>query len=459
MPMFDFRNDGTKLQRTFPSEVFRRRLSVQPKDVVDVKTSIEQDPQMADIEKRLNNAKNQLDVIFDTDNATYSRISDAIEAYKGLRRKVQEMGIPNVTNAWLKMYEMLKVFPLVDPTKKVIHFDNAALPGAFIEATNNYMATNHPNVEYDWSASSLIPVGEDTDTLDDQYGLWAANRDRWLMRANDPNRTGDITDVKYLQFLRDHFKHTVTLYTSDAGISVAPKDFTDLAFNDQEQLNMLINLGQVLSGLIVLAPGGTFVTKQYTFFKPFTYTLMVIAASCFDKFYVAKPLTSKASNSEVYLIGIGFKGYNEIKPMVDHLENTLANTKNVVPLPPALLGNVPTSTMDEILAAARIYNQQIEMIMSNIDFYRAFRGDVRRLEGQAMPMHKEMETLWLKKYNPRPVPAARQLASRGQKQNERHKKYRRGRGGADDDGRVFVETDPMDDFDDYDHGADTSVVY
>lgn len=93
-----------------------------------------------------------------------------------------------------------------------------------------------------------------------------------------------------------------SLYTSDAGIDVSAD------YNGQEASTAVLNFGQVLCGLLALAPGGSLVTKQYTFMLPLNRQLLMVLAASFEALMVVKPRTSRPANSEVYIVGIGFRG-------------------------------------------------------------------------------------------------------------------------------------------------------
>ena len=226
-----------------------------------------------------------------------------------------------VTNAWLKCYEMLtkmNVLPLSEclgraqPTLRV--FFNAEMPGAFICATQHYLQTHAPNVVMDWVASSLIedieaPIKQCEHTeqapsmLGDQYGIHHHNPDRWLMGTT---HNGDVTCADTLCKIRDQiylrFPDGVDMYTSDAGMDVSDN------FDQQEETTALLNFGQVVSGLMCLRRGGVCLIKQFTFFTPWSLSLLEWVSGLFDSVVLVKPTTSRPANSEIYWIGNGFHG-------------------------------------------------------------------------------------------------------------------------------------------------------
>lgn len=90
---------------------------------------------------------------------------------------------------------------------------------------------------------------------------------------------------------------------------------------------------------MTLKKGGLLITKQYTYFNPFTITLIALLTKIFDRLDINKPMYSKTMNSEVYIVGIGYKGYDdspgsvldimskrlkkwELKPLINRLDLT-----------------------------------------------------------------------------------------------------------------------------------------
>ena len=263
----------------------------------------------ASIAQSIAHAKCQLDVIQPHE---YEALARELDLYQDLKRRLRtEYGVPVVTNAMLKLYELLsqQELPLV-PAGPVRAFCNAELPGAFVIALNQYMRGVRPECEFEWLASSYVPDAANG-ALDDKYGLYAKNRDRWLMRAAalDGGATaldGDLTDSAVVAALasavRKRFGAGATLYTSDAGIDVSAD------YNQQEAATAVLNFGQVVCGLLSLAVGGTLITKQYTWLTSFNRQLLMLLSALFEQLHLVKPVTSRPANSEVYVVGTGFLG-------------------------------------------------------------------------------------------------------------------------------------------------------
>uniref|UniRef100_A0A7S4GDQ9 Cap-specific mRNA (nucleoside-2'-O-)-methyltransferase 1 n=1 Tax=Eutreptiella gymnastica TaxID=73025 RepID=A0A7S4GDQ9_9EUGL len=80
--------------------------------------------------------------------------------------------------------------------------------------------------------------------------------------------------------------------------------------NNQEYIVSHMLLGQFLTALSLLRAGGSFLCKLYDCFTPFTVGLLYFTYRHFDRMSITKPLTSRPSNSERYVLFRGFKTTN-----------------------------------------------------------------------------------------------------------------------------------------------------
>lgn len=67
----------------------------------------------------------------------------------------------------------------------------------------------------------------------------------------------------------------------------------------------------MVAALGALARGGNAVLKMFTAFEHSTVGIIGTLRACFDRVYLCKPTTSKAGNSETYVVGCGFLGISE----------------------------------------------------------------------------------------------------------------------------------------------------
>lgn len=272
------------------------------------------------IKKELSESKNKLDEKF---NKEFKKYWKRFDPFFREKKVVPILGnTNNVTNAWLKCYEILIYFDLIpkNTNDEFLHFDNAAFPGSFVLATHHLVKTKYKDLNYNWVASSLHDINESNKhPLEDSYGLYKNYKDKWLMSETN---NGDVLLRKNQEDFYNKLNNKVSLYTSDLGFDVSSD------YNNQELLQLPANIGQIISGLLTLKKGGCFITKQYMNFEPITISIIYATSQFFEEFYICKPVTSREANSETYLVGKGFKkpvdlNHPYIIAMLDRIENDL----------------------------------------------------------------------------------------------------------------------------------------
>ena len=381
------------------------------------------DDDFAKIGRAVAAAKTRLDAIPPPE---FEPLMRAVDLYAGLKRTLRtEYGMRISTNASLKMYEILGVMELIETGPEPVRaFCDAELPGAFICAINHYVRTLRPRTPPDWIASSYFPAAAaargDPTILDDYYGLYAANRGRWLMGPppnampeGAPPVSGDLTDAAVVEALAAAVHARLggaTLYTSDAGIGVSED------YNRQEELTALLNYGQVLCGILSLAPGGHLVTKQYTFVTPFSRGLIALLAALFDEVSVVKPVTSRPANSEVYIVGKGFRGVDPdlARALLARLaEYRIAANTSPADWSPLIDPELTAGVDSALLRAARHIHggMQVNFLNEAADLYGAWRGRLDRLARSLAADASAVQKAWLAANPVRRIPAEHQLAS------------------------------------------------
>lgn len=328
-----------------------------------------QDKEFAIIQNKLNSAKSLLDDIPEND---YTYISQNLDAYKTMKQVLSyKYRMQIVTNATIKIYEIITQMKLIK-SNKLTAFCNAELPGNFIIGINHYLKTMYKNATFRWVASSYL---SESGTLGDNYGIFEYNRNNWLM---DRQMNGNLMEkdniIELNKRVRERFPNGVDLYTSDAGFDVSSN------YNEQEEQTILLNYGQVLSGLLSLSKGGSLITKQFTYFTPFNKSLIVLLSTLFDSLYITKPVTSRPLNSEIYLIGIGFKGLHD--PLKSYLLNKMEIINPEIPL-------ILYEPNDDLLKSAEyIYNIQADYIMYAYKLYE----EKKPINNNN---HKQLQETWL----------------------------------------------------------------
>lgn len=238
---------------------------------------------------------------------TWEKVTYELNIYRTLKYILEtDYHAEMVSNAWIKMYEMLNMFGNLIPNKNIIKtFHLCEAPGAFISATNHYLSNKNQKLE--WYAQTLKQTnsGSITDAaLDDYYGMISSYRDRWIFGPED-NSTGNITDSKIIKYYANHKKlQDIDFMTSDAGLYCKPEDL-----NEQETFLGKINMGQIICILACLSKGKSALFKTFLpMTEPLTISMIYILTNLFEKVTITKPKTSNNTSSEVYIILYNYYG-------------------------------------------------------------------------------------------------------------------------------------------------------
>lgn len=353
----------------------------------------------------LNDAKTRIDEPYKTRRHRWLEYMRAIDPLTDLRVVLKvDIRAQAVTRAWIKFYELLSWVNFADiarpqdgardttresarggtgrPVRQPVVFHNAELPGAGVFATKHYMAVH--KISYDWRASSLMPDAG-SEALEDQYGLYANYKDKWLM-SHDSGYDGDMTKWNNITHLSDVIGPGsavggVDLYTSDAGMS------NNSDFNEQEARNHLLHRGCALAGFRTMRPGATFIAKQYTWLNPESRDAMAKYARLFERFLIVKPVSSPFSNSESYLVGIGYKPDAGVIAALEEEFRRLA-----LGTPTAPQGS-PEDSEALCASAIEFAQRQTDYINALVDNLDMQTYDIRRMFD--IPVYKRVCDTWL----------------------------------------------------------------
>ncbi|GFS80173.1 cap-specific mRNA [Nephila pilipes] len=268
-----------------------------------------------------------------------------------------------LTQAWCKFYEILSNYRLIpegEENFKSLHLCEA--PGAFISALNCYLCINHPTINWKWFANTLNPYYEDVtvnDVICDDRLLFPTLK-HWYFGQDD---TGDITNPNFSKDLMNFIgeKHSFDLITADGSINCMENPA------EQEAVVSELHYAELLVALYNLSPGANFVLKKFTFFECNTICKMYFLNCIFKQVHVFKPFTSKAGNSEVYVICLGYVGIETLSAYLTKISQNYRLLKSKALFP---LEVIPESFMLQLQECATLFmDHQKKAITENIHLY------------------------------------------------------------------------------------------
>lgn len=251
---------------------------------------------------------------------TWEELSASIDYFSNLKSILKkEYNAEMVTNAWIKMYEMIDLFSTSGNVFRT--FNICEGPGAFIACINH--ATFNKGIDFEWHAQTLRPDDQQTNNaLDDHFGLITSYPDHWVFGDPQIDDSGDITHNAVIKnYASLSFMENIDFITADGGIKCDP-----IELNEQEEKLTKINMGQIVCILACLPINKSALFKTFIpMTEPLTISMMYLLTHLFESIQIMKPSTSHSSNSEVYIILKNYKGIK--KEILDILYELLDDPK------------------------------------------------------------------------------------------------------------------------------------
>ncbi|CAL8243231.1 unnamed protein product [Lota lota] len=286
------------------------------------------------------------------------------------------------TQAWCKFYEILGTFRLLPETAvlsgelNTVHLCEA--PGAFVSALNHYTKTSERTryCDWSWAATTLNPYHEgnagDATVADDR--LIAHTLPWWCFGSDN---TGNLMSQRNLLQLRAFVGNMrrVDLVTADGSFDCLDSP------DEQEALVASLHYCEATAALLLLGPGGSLVLKMFTLYEHSSVCLLYLLNCCFRSVSVFKPATSKAGNSEVYVVGLGYQNKAEAKPLLEKLIRnygpSMADREALFPLP-----LIPASYLQQHRQVCSYFHAlQVHTITENLRLFSEMSAEHRqRLE-------------------------------------------------------------------------------
>jgi hypothetical protein len=217
-------------------------------------------------------------------------------------------------------YKMIEIWHDIGLDKELpdtfVTAHSAEGPGGFIEACIDMAKKSGKTVKH-----SLAMTLKSTDK---NIPGWRKSQAFLLENPNveityGDDETGNLYNLKnhekFEEVLKKRNSQLADLYTADGGF-----DFTT-DFNNQEENVMPLLLAEILLGLKVLRKGGTCIIKLFDTVLKSTLELLYLTTRQFREWTIVKPKTSRAANSERYLICRGYLGTE--KEIISLLETAL----------------------------------------------------------------------------------------------------------------------------------------
>lgn len=227
-----------------------------------------------------------------------------------------------ISRAFYKFWEVIMCFDILPESGSIKTAHLAEAPGGFIQAVSFYRNKFHKKdaAKDDYSTISIKPKDEPSKP---RRSNPVPNYKTTVLKNIKRLNICDIDDCDIMKkSVQDKFvKDTgqVDLVTADGGFV-----WKDENYQEQEAYKLI--MAEIVLALKIQKKSGCFVLKIFDTFTDLTLKMIAILRAYYKTVHIFVPLMSRPSNSEKYLICMGFQGISQKE--IDHLDKILHQMAN-----------------------------------------------------------------------------------------------------------------------------------
>lgn len=244
---------------------------------------------------KLNKTKMMIDDFYEEWNKVKKYIHIHEYVYSSKYNSISNI-IP-ISRSYFKLIEMYYDYTIIDKSKKNKIVCLAEAPGGFIQSLLNLL--NYDNI--------VSIYGNSLKSNTKSVPKWNKQLMKYdkIIFYNGVNNDGDLYDlINVISLIKVYGKGTIDLITGDGGFDYS-RDYSKQEINSYRLI-----YSEIFIALNVQKKGGNFICKIFDIFHKETILLLSILIKSYSHVYIHKPLTSRDSNSEKYIICKNYKGYN-----------------------------------------------------------------------------------------------------------------------------------------------------
>jgi 23S rRNA U2552 (ribose-2'-O)-methylase RlmE/FtsJ len=300
-----------------------------------------------------------------------------------------------VSRAFYKLWELIMMFPILKEKKGISTLHIAEAPGSFVQSViyyrNKFFKDQSSTDRY--VATSIEPEkkvpGEYVPTFSSdlanfkQFSKWAY-------------KSSDLTKPDIIQkFILDN-ANSADFITADGGFNWKDENF-------QEQEAYVLLLCEIYCAIKSQKEGGSFIIKFFETFTELTVKMIQILRQFYSDVYITKPLLSRPSNSERYIVCLNYNKSSKNDQYLDKIYSiiTEANTK-----PDKFLVDIFPEYQIDLnldmvikLSATEMSNEQHRQINEMITYFNDgnYYGDAYR---KYLTRRRDANDFWISTFYP-----------------------------------------------------------
>ena len=307
--------------------------------------------------------------------------------------------------AFVKLYEMIIMFNLIPLNiQNFVSVHLAESPGSFFQCSilfrdkfgkKNISKNDKYHCISIYSEHSNVPSFSKnmTDYYEEETPKRLFIHKTYPLKdtINNAKDNGDLTNPKTIINFSNEIKNKAHFITADGGFDTNNE-------NLQEQETFDLVLGQIVAAISVQEHGGNFVLKIFESYTILLTKLIYILCGLYEEVYIMKPLTSRKSNSEKYIICKNFKygkknsQHNIIqKTLFEYLEKIFENknlfvhdfSSNII-IPQNIFNSIATINNEIFLRQYESINEYVSFVKNNKQFTDEFNKYINDQKNAAL---------------------------------------------------------------------------
>lgn len=250
----------------------------------------------SEIYNKIKSKKTEIDAVRESWDRAKKISNDYEYIYTSTNYKKNISSIIPVSRSFFKLREIIYDFHLdISGSSSCV----AEAPGGFIQSILSHSDDNKVPITKIYGIT-LISDGK-------YIPYWNSNiiKNNNVHVSNGHDGTGNLYKLpNILSFIKTCGKSECQLVTADGGFDYT----TDF---EQELSSYKLFYSEIMIAINIQKKGGTFICKLFDLFYTSTLQLIFLLYLSYENISFIKPLTSRQSNSEKYIVCRGFKGYNK----------------------------------------------------------------------------------------------------------------------------------------------------
>lgn len=276
-----------------------------------------------------------------------------------------------ISRAFYKLWEVLMTFDILPEVGSIKTAHLAEAPGGFIQAVALYR-------QKFFKSSDVAKDTYHTISLKQKGSKYVPSFKNTML---DKLKQVTICDIEDCDIMRLSVQRKLVTETSNVDLVTADGGFEWKNENFQEQEAYRLIMNEILTAFRLQKQSGCFVLKIFDTFTDVTVKILALLQSYYKTVHVFKPLTSRPSNSEKYLVCRGFQGITPkdisyLEEVIDKMEKINQQNKYIVDIFPSYTFSSDLKLMNKAMSSY-VGNEQFKSINVMIGYLNngIFFGD------------------------------------------------------------------------------------